>query len=569
MISVSKCGIDINQANSKDQIASDVVLKQKVGTEIKCLIKEFGECVHAVSLLAHLDSHAGSLMFDKDEYITVLERNPSGNWRGFVLQTNLTTRFGYFPSTYVRLVDRNKKPLPMTTVATKNPLHNAVKHAGKYVPSANMAQLANIDEITCDISPIGSVDSSSKISTQSSNAPDSGISSHKSLNHSSPPNSSLLSLVVDQNPIYDASTTGIYAKTLSTSTLRSFTNSKANCLLPSLNENIYSPSSTVVSVSSTRSPSYSHTHHNDRNPIDNDPIININDLLSASPNANQIVSNWLSMFNLQNYAENFANAGYDLLTVIKMTPSDLIAIGVSDPNHRKTIVHAQRRVNLKDFDENFNKTLGNAQNIRSLLELIHLDEYLKPIMQQGYLSVSDLFLVNCEDLEDIGIKKLGHQKRFLATIKRLQNIRQTDLPDSPTVTMSHAKSCENIAILSAISTDQRGKTLKPVPPKRIDSIANNSKDIQKKKELSEANATTSFYATLPRKRTAQKHNPNSFAISEHQECRPESCNTNQLATCQIQSDLYCTEAIQMTKNHMKSDFQTNAKNGLNNDNGNR
>ncbi len=32
-----------------------------------------------------------------------MERNPTGQWRGFILQEDLTTRMGYFPSTHVQL----------------------------------------------------------------------------------------------------------------------------------------------------------------------------------------------------------------------------------------------------------------------------------------------------------------------------------------------------------------------------------------------------------------------------------------------------------------------------------
>jgi hypothetical protein len=35
--------------------------------------------------------------------LQVLERNPTGQWRGFILQEDLTTRMGYFPSTHVQL----------------------------------------------------------------------------------------------------------------------------------------------------------------------------------------------------------------------------------------------------------------------------------------------------------------------------------------------------------------------------------------------------------------------------------------------------------------------------------
>ncbi len=511
--------------------------------------------MHAVSLLAYLENHAGSLMFQKDERITVLERNPSGNWRGFILQNDLTTRFGYFPSTYVRLIDRMQKPQPTTSLSSCT---RAVMHAlnsgklSKFIANP-IAQLANIDEITCDISPIGSIDSSSKVST-SSNPADSGISSYKSLNQPSPPHSSL-SIVHEtlNNQIYDS--TSIIAKTLSSSTLRSFTNSKTNFLLPSLNENIYSPSSTVISAKSPSQPTDIATAGK---PID------ITEIMTPGATDGEIILSWLKKLNLDVYFEKFVDSGYDLITATKMTPSDLIAIGVSDPFHRRTLISGLKRLNLKDFDEMFSRKVFDAsKSIKALLDLIHLDEYLKPIIQQGYLTVSDLLLVNCEDLEDIGIKKLGHQKRFLSTIKRLQSIDLAD--EHPAVAVSginHARSCENVAILSMPTNDHTKQ--KPVPPKRNDSIVETTRDhIQATKQIPDSNPTTSFYATLPRKRSNLNQKPVSnegkaFATERKHDDRLQAVvfATGSNNAAQYKQTHPSHQNIQQYENNFEKSFQT-------------
>ena len=118
-----ECGIDINHLNFNDQSASDVTIKQKVGNDIKRIIKEYSEAVYAISVEPYMDTHAGALNFQRDELIIVLEKNPTGHWRGFILQNDYTARYGYFPSTYVKLIDR------ITSSTTNNSLSFCAKVA--------------------------------------------------------------------------------------------------------------------------------------------------------------------------------------------------------------------------------------------------------------------------------------------------------------------------------------------------------------------------------------------------------------------------------------------------------
>lgn len=61
-------------------------------------------------------------------------------------------------------------------------------------------------------------------------------------------------------------------------------------------------------------------------------------------------------------------------------------------------------------------------SIEEWLRLLRLDEYIAPLLAQGYETVRDVTQLPWEDMEDIGIFKLGHQKKLLLAIKRVNDI---------------------------------------------------------------------------------------------------------------------------------------------------
>jgi hypothetical protein len=99
----------------------------------------------------------------------------------------------------------------------------------------------------------------------------------------------------------------------------------------------------------------------------------------------QIIYNWLSEFGMQQYYQNFVMAGYDLLTIFKMTPSDLGAIGCFDPIHRQLIKQNMARLNLNDLEETFGQLLLRVNTLNELLKLIHLEQYFKAFSEQKML----------------------------------------------------------------------------------------------------------------------------------------------------------------------------------------
>ncbi len=54
--------------------------------------------------------------------------------------------------------------------------------------------------------------------------------------------------------------------------------------------------------------------------LDESGILNIHTLLRNGISDNEIIYAWLREFSYENYAENFINNGYDIQTIVRMTP---------------------------------------------------------------------------------------------------------------------------------------------------------------------------------------------------------------------------------------------------------
>uniref|UniRef100_A0A2M4BBC4 SAM domain-containing protein n=1 Tax=Anopheles marajoara TaxID=58244 RepID=A0A2M4BBC4_9DIPT len=130
-----------------------------------------------------------------------------------------------------------------------------------------------------------------------------------------------------------------------------------------------------------------------------------------------IISEWLMEVHFHEYTYLFLDAGYDLATIARMTPEDLTAIGIRKPNHRERLKRHIDALKLPDSLPSF-----VPGSIEEWLRLLRLEEYVQPLLAQGYQTVHDVTQLTWEDLEDIGIVKLGHQKKILLAIKRVKDI---------------------------------------------------------------------------------------------------------------------------------------------------
>lgn len=163
----------------------------------------------------------------------------------------------------------------------------------------------------------------------------------------------------------------------------------------------------------------------------------------------EIICDWLRELCFEEYAPLFSAAGYDMPTISRMTPEDLTAIGIKKPRHRERI---KQHIDALQLPDNLPHTVPVSTrsyratttlhvivtaitlifiiclitlaqgSIEEWLRLLRLDEYTQPLLAQGYQTVRDVTQLPWEDMEDIGIVKLGHQKKLLLAIKRIKDI---------------------------------------------------------------------------------------------------------------------------------------------------
>ncbi|XP_035253454.1 caskin-2-like isoform X1 [Anguilla anguilla] len=133
----------------------------------------------------------------------------------------------------------------------------------------------------------------------------------------------------------------------------------------------------------------------------------------------EAIYQWLSEFQLEQYTGNFLSAGYDVPTISRMTPEDLTAIGVTKPGHRKKISMEIGNLTIPEWLPDY-----IPSDLVEWLSAIGLPQYHKKLSENGYDSISIVRDITWEDLQEIGIIKLGHQKKMMLAVKRLCDIQK-------------------------------------------------------------------------------------------------------------------------------------------------
>ncbi|XP_052333746.1 caskin-2-like isoform X2 [Oncorhynchus keta] len=134
----------------------------------------------------------------------------------------------------------------------------------------------------------------------------------------------------------------------------------------------------------------------------------------------EAIYQWLCEFQLESYTANFLTAGYDVLTVSRMTPEDLTAIGVTKPGHRKKISMEIGNLNIPEWLPDY-----VPSELSEWLSAIGLPQYQKRLCENGYDTISIVKDITWEDLSEIGITKLGHQKKLMLAVKRLCDLHRS------------------------------------------------------------------------------------------------------------------------------------------------
>ncbi|XP_029365376.1 caskin-2 isoform X2 [Echeneis naucrates] len=174
----------------------------------------------------------------------------------------------------------------------------------------------------------------------------------------------------------------------------------------------------------------------------------------------EAIFQWLSEFQLEQYTGSFLSAGYDVLTISRMTPEDLTAIGVTKPGHRKKISIEINNLNIPEWlPEYIPSDLGEW------LSAIGLPQYHKKLSENGYDSISIVKDLTWEDLQEIGITKLGHQKKLMLAVKKLCDIQRAILQAESCQGTLRRKGPGALHLVAIEPPDSAGESSSPHTPK--------------------------------------------------------------------------------------------------------
>ncbi|XP_067427489.1 caskin-2-like isoform X2 [Thunnus thynnus] len=176
----------------------------------------------------------------------------------------------------------------------------------------------------------------------------------------------------------------------------------------------------------------------------------------------EAIYQWLSEFQLEQYTGNFISAGYDVPTISRMTPEDLTAIGVTKPGHRKKISIEINNLNIPEWlPEYIPSDLGEW------LSAIGLPQYHKKLSENGYDSISIVRDLTWEDLQEIGITKLGHQKKLMLAVKKLCDIQRAILQAESGQGTLRRKAPGALHLVTIEPPDAGGECSSPHTPKML------------------------------------------------------------------------------------------------------
>ncbi|XP_028912697.1 caskin-2 isoform X2 [Ornithorhynchus anatinus] len=134
----------------------------------------------------------------------------------------------------------------------------------------------------------------------------------------------------------------------------------------------------------------------------------------------QAIYNWLREFQLETYTAHFLQAGYDVPTISRMTPEDLTAIGVTKPGHRKKIAMEIAQLNIAEWLPGY-----IPADLLEWLGALGLPQYHKQLVNSGYDSMGLVANLTWEELQEIGVNKLGHQKKLMLGVRRLVELNRS------------------------------------------------------------------------------------------------------------------------------------------------
>ncbi|XP_051904094.1 caskin-1 isoform X5 [Hippocampus zosterae] len=381
-------GINATVRNTYSQTALDIVYQftaTQASKEIKQLLRDASAALQVRALKDYCNNYdLTSLNIKAGDVITVLEQHPDGRWKGCIHDNRTgNDRVGYFPSTMVEVISKRTGCRGSEASPHGSPTTSCGPHGG----SNEDIWVLRKPVAGGDRSSLGS--SGSVTSVRSSGSGQSAGSAAHIL-HAQAEGVKLLATVLSQS-------------------------AKAKEHLLEQSKSVDQPA--VGSAASSRTSSLSGCPLHEAPPYD--AAANRKGEAPGEGKSSEAVVQWLSDFQLQHYAPNFLGAGYDLPTISRMSPEDLAAIGITKPGHRKKLTTEISKLSVTEWLPE-----QKPANLGEWLCAIGLSQYHQVLVQNGYENIDFITDITWEDLQEIGITKLGHQKKLMLAVKRLAEMQR-------------------------------------------------------------------------------------------------------------------------------------------------
>ncbi|KAM9473395.1 caskin-2-like isoform 5-T5 [Salvelinus alpinus] len=433
-----EAGIDVNIRNTYNQTALDIVNQfttSHASKDIKQLLRDATGVLQVRALKDYWNIHdPTALNIRAGDVIMVLEQHMDGRWKGHIHDSQRgTDRVGYFPPNIVEVISRrsggtlsrhaslptqrhqllSRSPLssslssaPQTddsyTLYTPNNPHLALPHAIGL--SANPGRPpSSLSQPGCPLEDIWVLRNSHTAGDRNSVGSTGSVGSTRSAGSG-------------QSTESNTAPNGQHHQTTALPDTAKPAPSAGDSGQPVPNKQ---PDLTAVVLGAPRRPMVNIQRPGEQQFV-SPQFVRPQQLLEGKDA--EAIYQWLSDFQLEQYTGNFITAGYDVPTISRMTPEDLTAIGVTKPGHRKKISIEIGNLSIPEWlPEYIPADLGEW------LSTIGLPQYQRKLSENGYDSISIVRDLTWEDLQEIGITKLGHQKKMMLAVKKLCDIQRAIL----------------------------------------------------------------------------------------------------------------------------------------------
>ncbi|XP_060757285.1 caskin-1 isoform X3 [Neoarius graeffei] len=427
-------GINATVRNTYSQTALDIVYQftaTQASREIKQMLRGTDEDASAALQVRALKDYCNnydltSLNIKAGDVITVLEQHSDGRWKGCIHDNRTgNDRVGYFPSSIVEVISKR----PGATVICTEQYHTIAPASVCVSPAVAMVNGESCHFLPQSHQPLFT-SFGYKSSQNSSAEPISQKGSRGSDSSGGPQGGSTEEIWVLRKPAAG----GDRSSVSSSSSARSSGSGQSNThILHAQAEGVKLLATVLSQSAKAKEHLLEQSRSVDSSITTNKAPTSRSQSVSSCPvhepqyterkgdegKTSEAVIEWLSDFQLQLYAPYFISAGYDIYTISRMTPEDLTTIGVTKPGHRKKMLSEINKLSVTEwtFDQ-------KPANLCEWLNMIGLSQYHQILVQNGYENIDFITDITWEDLQEIGITKLGHQKKLMLAVKKLAEIQK-------------------------------------------------------------------------------------------------------------------------------------------------